>query len=69
MHLFRVVSLVVLVVLLSLAAALDGSDAHAQTAPLKLTVSYSAAGGQYINLFVAKEFGIFQKHGLDVTLN
>lgn|GEM_PF-3584338 len=26
-------------------------------------------GGQYINLFVAKEFGIFEKHGLDVTLN
>ena len=34
-----------------------------------MTASYSAAGGQYINLFVAKEFGIFEKHGLDVTLN
>jgi NitT/TauT family transport system substrate-binding protein len=44
-------------------------QAIAQKPPAKLTVSYSAAGGQYINLFVAKEFGIFEKHGLDVTLN
>ncbi|MSP40484.1 MAG: ABC transporter substrate-binding protein [Deltaproteobacteria bacterium] len=43
--------------------------AGAQKPPAKLTVSYSAAGGQYINVFVAKEFGIFDKHGLDVTLN
>jgi len=44
-------------------------QAHSQKPPIKMTVSYSAAGGQYINLFVAKEFGIFEKHGLDVTLN
>jgi NitT/TauT family transport system substrate-binding protein len=42
--------------------------AFAQKPAAKMTVSYSAAG-QYINLFVAKEFGIFEKHGLDVTLN
>jgi len=33
-----------------------------------MTASYSASGGQYINLFAAKELGIFEKHGLDVTL-
>jgi NitT/TauT family transport system substrate-binding protein len=43
--------------------------AGAQQTPTKMTVSYSASGGQYINLFVAKELGIFEKHGLDVTLN
>ena len=43
--------------------------AFAQKSAVKMTASYSAAGGQYINLFVAKEFGIFEKHGLDVTLN
>jgi len=43
--------------------------AFAQKSAIKMTASYSAAGGQYINLFVAKEFGIFEKHGLDVTLN
>ena len=44
-------------------------DVSAQKQPDKMTVSYSASGGQYINLFVAKELGIFDKHGLDVTLN
>src|SRR6266576_1103424 len=44
------------------------SRAVAQKSAAKMTVSYSASGGQYINLFVAKEFGIFDKHGLDVTL-
>ncbi|TMA65092.1 MAG: ABC transporter substrate-binding protein [Deltaproteobacteria bacterium] len=42
--------------------------AIAQKPAAKMTVSYSAAGGQYVNLFVAKEFGIFDKHGLDVSL-
>jgi NitT/TauT family transport system substrate-binding protein len=42
--------------------------AVAQKPATKMTVSYSASGGQYINLFAAKEFGIFEKHGLDVTL-
>jgi NitT/TauT family transport system substrate-binding protein len=42
--------------------------ANAQKTPPKLTVSYSASGGQYINIFAAKELGIFEKHGLDVTL-
>ena len=46
-----------------------GLDASAQKQPDKMTVSYSASGGQYINLFVAKELGIFEKHNLDVTLN
>ena len=44
-------------------------DVSAQKQAEKMTVSYSASGGQYINLFVAKELGIFEKHGLDVTLN
>src|ERR1700752_3298304 len=43
--------------------------AFAQKSAIKITASYSAAGGQYLNTFVAKEFGIFEKHGLDVTLN
>lgn len=43
--------------------------AGAQQTPTKMTVSYSASGGQYINLFAAKELGIFEKHGLEVTLN
>jgi NitT/TauT family transport system substrate-binding protein len=60
--------------LLSITAVLvyllfPGGPLLAQKPPHKMTVSYSAAGGQYINLFVAKEFGIFEKHGLDVTLN
>src|SRR6266513_2168190 len=42
--------------------------AVAQKSAAKMTVSYSASGGQYINLFAAKEFSIFEKHGLDVTL-
>lgn len=50
------------------AILLVGGDARAQPAPIKMTVSYSASGGQYINLFAAKELGIFEKHGLDVTL-
>ncbi len=40
----------------------------AAQAPIKITVGYAATGGQYINIFVAKELGIFEKHGLDVTL-
>jgi NitT/TauT family transport system substrate-binding protein len=48
---------------------LSASHTHAQKPLTKMTVSYSAAGGQYLNVFVAKEFGIFEKHGLDVTLN
>ena len=35
----------------------------------KMTVGFSATGGQYINLFAAKELGLFDKRGLDVTLN
>ena len=48
---------------------LSASHTYAQKPLTKMTVSYSAAGGQYLNVFVAKEFGIFEKHGLDVTLN
>ncbi|MGE5220684.1 MAG: ABC transporter substrate-binding protein [Chloroflexota bacterium] len=43
-------------------------QSDAQKPPTKMTVSYSASGGQYINIFAAKELGIFEKHGLDVTL-
>ncbi len=35
---------------------------------IKIAVGYSATGGQYINIFAAKELGIFDKHGLDVAL-
>ena len=49
-------------------ALIFGSQAHAQKL-IKMTVGYSATGGQYINIFVAKDLGIFEKHGLDVTLN
>ena len=35
----------------------------------KMTVGFSATGGQYINLFAAKELGLFDRRGLDVTLN
>src|SRR5512143_645680 len=41
----------------------------AQKQPIKMTVGYTAAGAQYINIFAAKELGLFEKHGLDVTLN
>lgn len=40
----------------------------AAQAPIKITLGYAATGGQYINIFVAKELGIFDKHGLEVTL-
>ncbi len=43
--------------------------AFAQKQPIKMTVGYTASGAQYINIFVAKELGLFEKHGLDVTLN
>lgn len=43
-------------------------QAGAQKPSTQMTVSYSASGGQYINIFAAKELGIFEKHGLDVTL-
>lgn len=56
-------------VVLALSFLTSINPAGAQKPPTKLTVSYAAAGGQYINLFVAKEFGIFEKHGLDVSLN
>ena len=57
------------IVALAVALPFCATPAAAQKQPAKLTFSYRAAGGQYINLFVAKEFGIFEKHGLDVTLN
>src|SRR5213592_975684 len=44
-------------------------QAIAQKQLTKMTISYSASGGQYINLFAAKELGIFEKHGIDATLN
>ena len=51
-----------LVVFLS-GVTFGASRAVAQKPAAKMTVSYSASGGQYINLFAAKEFGIFEKHG------
>ena len=46
---------------------INGSASAQKTT--KLTVGFSATGGQYINLFAAKELGLFDKRGLDVTLN
>src|SRR5436189_5198943 len=43
-------------------------QAIAQKQLTKMTIGYSASGGQYINLFTAKELGIFEKHGIDATL-
>ncbi|MGE5305882.1 MAG: ABC transporter substrate-binding protein [Alphaproteobacteria bacterium] len=39
-----------------------------QKKPIKMTVGYTASGAQYINIFAAEELGLFEKHGLDVTL-
>ncbi len=50
------------------AAAPAPAQLAAAQAPIKITLGYAATGGQYINIFVAKELGIFDKHGLDVTL-
>jgi NitT/TauT family transport system substrate-binding protein len=47
----------------------ETGQALAQKQPIKMTVGYTAAGAQYINIFAAKELGVFEKHGLDVTLN
>jgi NitT/TauT family transport system substrate-binding protein len=44
-------------------------QALAQKQPIKMTVGYTATGAQYINIFAAKELGLFEKNGLDVTLN
>jgi NitT/TauT family transport system substrate-binding protein len=49
--------------------AFGGRQAIAQGQPIKVTVGYTASGGQYLNLFAAKDLGVFKKHGLDVTLN
>lgn len=50
--------------LLGLAVAMVGSAASAQT---KVTIGYGPANG-WIPAFVAKDQGIFAKHGLDATL-
>ncbi len=52
-----------------LLALLFGSGQAFGQKPIKMTVGYSATGGQYINIFVAKELGIFEKHGIDATLH
>ncbi len=52
-----------------LAVPFLAGQALAQKQPIKMTVGYTASGAQYINMFAAKELGLFEKHGLDVTLN
>lgn len=47
-----------------IALAISGSAANAQT---KVNIGYTA-GGDFLPAFVAKEKGMFEKHGLDVTL-
>jgi NitT/TauT family transport system substrate-binding protein len=51
-----------------LALSFEAEPALAQKQPIKMTVGYTASGAQYINIFAAKELGLFEKHGLDVTL-
>jgi len=55
--------------LMAALVGLASGRAWAQQQPIKMTVSFSASGGQYINIFAAKELGVFEKYGLDVTLN
>src|ERR1700740_39195 len=58
-----------LLVLLSLVLPLLLNSSASAQKITKMTVGFSATGGQYINLFAAKELGLFDKRGLDVTLN
>jgi NitT/TauT family transport system substrate-binding protein len=52
-----------------LGLSFDAQPALAQKQPIKMTVGYTASGAQYINIFAAKELGLFDKNGLDVTLS
>src|SRR5690554_3520127 len=52
------------VAFLCLTAALTGGLGHAQT---RITLGYTGAAA-FLPAFVAQEQGLFQKHGLDVTL-
>src|SRR5712692_985065 len=45
-----------------------GSAATAAPAPVKLTVSVGDLSPSYMKMFVAKDGGMFQRHGLDVDL-
>lgn len=51
-----------------LGLSFGSAPALAQKQPIKMTVGYTASGAQYINIFAAKELGLFDKNGLDVTL-
>ena len=50
-----------------LAALLFGSQ-NASTQMTKLTVGYSAISGDQLPAWVAKEAGLFKKHGLDMDM-
>jgi ABC-type nitrate/sulfonate/bicarbonate transport system substrate-binding protein len=56
------------VILCLLVTFANASSAGAQKTS-KMTVGFSATGGQYVNVFAAKDLGLFDKRGLDVTLN
>jgi NitT/TauT family transport system substrate-binding protein len=51
-----------------LAVVLTTRNAHAADAPQKLRVAYAAITAAFSIPWVAKEAGIFQRHGLDVEL-
>jgi len=53
--------------LLALSALVSGASALAQAKPVALTVSYTATP-EFGAAFIAKEEGLFAKHGLDVKL-
>jgi NitT/TauT family transport system substrate-binding protein len=44
------------------------NQALAQKQLTNMTIGFSATGGQYLNIYAAKELGIFEKHGIDATL-
>lgn len=52
---------------IGLAAALTRSASAAPPAPVKLLVA-DAKTTHHLNLYVAKELGLFEKHGLDVQI-
>jgi ABC-type nitrate/sulfonate/bicarbonate transport system substrate-binding protein len=51
------------------AVVLGATPAIAQQPLTKMTIGYSATGGQYLNIYAAKDLGIFAKHGIDATLH
>ena len=57
-----------LLILITVAVALHGSDAGAQARAEKVRLVYSAIGSSQSPLWIGYEAGIFRKHGLDAEL-